>query len=619
MCGIAGFTGVKNSALSVAMSASLSHRGPDGEGFYNSNVDHINLIHRRLAITDINGGNQPMWNEDKSICIIFNGEIYNHIELKKELLSYGHKFSSDHSDTEVIIHGYEQWGEEILKRLNGMFAFCIYDTKQKGLFLARDRFGEKPLYYYSKKDLFIFASEIDALLLHPNIKKEIDNQSLSKYFAYGFIPAPNTIYKDIHKLPAGNFIKFNLKNLKKIIGEYWSYSINPDSSLDKLDEKEAASELKYLLKKSISKRKSADVPLGLFLSGGLDSSSILALLREIEPNQNINTFSLGFTEDSFNEAGKAQLIAKKFQTDHHELKIDSNFLKNNYMGIIDHIDDPIGDSSIIPLYYLAKFARKHVKVALGGDGSDELFCGYAPFKALKYANIYKQLVPDKINSFLYGLSENFSSSEKYFSLGYKIHKGLSAMNYKSEFWNPVWLSPLDVNDLSELFGQKIYIEDIYKESTDAWTKSTSDNIYNKTSEFYVKFYLQDNIMTKIDRASMLNGLEIRSPFLDNEVVEFARKIPAHLKFKNGQSKFILKKAMLNILPKNIIDQKKQGFALPMAKWLKDWDYPAKTYKQFDPAFIKNKITEHARGKNDSRLFLWNWIAIDRYIKSHNKI
>ncbi len=615
MCGIAGFVGPGNEQHLKAMSDAMIHRGPDGSGTFIDRPNGVYLAHRRLAILDIAGGEQPMWNEDGQVGVVFNGEIYNHMDLRNELLAKGHVFRSDHSDTEVLVHGYEEWDEDLPARLNGMFAFAVYDRPRKRLFIGRDRFGKKPLYYTAREGFFGFASELSALLRHPHVAKEIDEKSLQKYFAYGFIPAPNSLYRNVAKLPGGHWMRYDIANGAITRRQYWQFEIEPPDRIPVDAEESWGEELRSLLSQAVKIRLTSDVPLGIFLSGGIDSSAVLAFAtRHIRPRQ-LKTFSIGFREESFDESAHAQRVATLFGSDHHHDVLDLDKATELIPGILSKLDEPMGDSSILPTYLLCRYARERVTVALGGDGGDELFAGYDPFRALGPAKWYRRLVPCWLHGKLRSLAELMPASARNMSLEFRIKRGLRGVSYPEEAWNPVWLGALEPAELEQLFHQPVRYEDLFEEAISAWNNSRADNLADKTLEFYTRFYLQDDILTKVDRASMMVSLEVRAPFLDNGVVEFARRIPHRYKYRNGQTKYLLKKALKRVLPQDIIYRKKKGFGVPLARWLRDWPEPQITLRhpQPDAAWISRQWEEHRAAHSDHRLFLWCWIVLQHHM------
>ncbi len=616
MCGIAGFVGPENDKVLRAMAEAIRHRGPDGEGFHFCAHNGVSLAHRRLSVTDIAGGHQPMWNEDDTVGIVFNGEIYNHMELRSELLRKGHIFKSDHSDTEVLIHGYEEWGADLLVRLNGMFAFCIYDQNKKRLFFARDRFGKKPLYYTLFNQQLVFASELKSLLSHPGVKREIDPVSLQKYFGYGFIPAPYSLYRNVSKLPGGHYMFYDLVTAQKKIYSYWQFRVTPDSNYAKSSEEELGQELRTLLTNAVKRRMVADVPVGVFLSGGIDSSTILACASEDEAADRIKTFSIGFREKEFDESDIARSIAGQFGSDHYEEIFGIDSAKEVADHVLNMLDEPMGDSSILPTYLLSRFARQSVTVALGGDGGDELFAGYAPFRALKAARLYSNMLPKAVRSFILSQVNRLPASEGYLSLDFKLKRTLRGLEYPPSVWNPVWLSPLSPDEITDLMNTPVEWDEVYADAIDAWQSSDADDMIGRSIEFYGRFYLQDGVLTKVDRASMMVGLEVRAPFLDNDVVDFAQRLPSSMKYRNGTSKYLLKKAMQGILPDDLLYRPKKGFGIPLTTWLKSWPIGDSDVAGCNGAFVRKMLGEHRQGIRDNRLFLWNWIVLQQHLNSH---
>jgi asparagine synthase (glutamine-hydrolysing) len=569
MCGIAGFWGAGDQTTIRAMTDALALRGPDGHGYHIDEDTRVFLGHRRLAIIDIGGGAQPMWNEEQTVGVIFNGEIYNHVELRKQLEGLGHRFRSDHSDTEVLVHGYEEWGTELPGRLNGMFAFAIWDKERSRLFLARDRFGEKPLFYAREPGFLAFASELSALKCHPKVDTTLDVRSLQKLFGYGFFPAPRTPYKRVLKLPGGHWLSLDLKSDQTTLRRYWKFSLQPDASLLQRSEEDLADELDDLLIQAVKRRLISDVPIGMFLSGGIDSSAVLAAASKLMDPGLIRTFTVGFNEPSFDETAYAKRVAGILGTQHEVRELDLDEARDTIPKLLAEMSEPLGDSSILPTYLLSQFARKHVTVALSGDGADELFAGYDPFHALKPAAAYKALVPDLVHRMVHGLASRLPVSTGNMSLDFKLKRTLNGLSYSEKLWNPVWLGPLSPPEIGRLFGEKIEVEDLFEEAIELWDGSPHLNLIEKTMEFYTTFYLQDGILTKVDRASMLNSLETRAVFLDNDLVEFAGRLPTSLKYRNGTGKYLLKKVLSRRLPADIVHRPKKGFGIPLALWLRE--------------------------------------------------
>jgi asparagine synthase (glutamine-hydrolysing) len=614
MCGITGYVGQVDNDLLKNMADQISHRGPDGDGYYIDPNNGVHLAHRRLSILDISGGAQPMLNQDSTLIIVFNGEIYNHLDLRFELASKGYQFKSINSDTEVLIHGYAEWGYRLVEKLNGMFAFCIYDKKNQQLFLARDRFGEKPLYFCNKSGSFAFGSEITPLLIYDKTLDSINHIAIQKFFGYGFIPAPLTIYKNISKLPGGHYMFVDLKTQKLTIKKYWEFIINPDSRYFHRHEMEIADELQSLLIHSVKNRLVADVPVGIFLSGGIDSAVVLSCATRSLPKNTIHSYTIGFHEKQFDESHFAKDIANHLGSSHSEKIISIDEIKSIAQDVLGKFSDPIADSSILPTYILSKFASKSVKVALGGDGGDELFAGYAPFKALNAARIYSKLLPYQIQKVIRQQIEKLPVSHNYFSFDFKAKRFLRGVQYKQSLWNPIWLGPLLPSEISELMHEKVEPDELFSEAISAWDSSLCENIIDRTSEFYTRFYLQDDILAKVDRSSMLCGLEVRAPFLDKEVVNFAQRLPAQFKFKKNIGKYILRLAFKDSLPKDTLRRPKHGFAIPIGKWIKNWTIGSCAPLGFNQSFINQMKDEHNSDKSDNRLFLWSWITLKNCLK-----
>lgn len=616
MCGIAGFIGPGNRHTLIKMTDSLVHRGPDDSGIYHHPVLGVFLGHRRLSIVDIAGGHQPMGNEDGSVQVVFNGEIYNHLELRAELVAKGHVFRTNHSDTEVLVHGYEEWGDGLPIRLNGMFAFAVFDSKKETLFLARDRFGEKPLFFCAQPGLFVFASELKSLLQHPGISPVISKRGMAKLFALGFIPAPSTIIESVSKLEPGHHLLLNIPTSRYQVSPYWEFRISSGPYAD-LPRSELAHQLRQLVKQAVARRLMSDVPLGVFLSGGIDSSIILSAVAEQCSPSDIHTFTIGFNERSFDESEYARLVAAHFGAKYYEERLDLDTARKLLEPVLDGLDEPLGDPSILPTYLLARFARRHVKVALGGDGGDELFAGYDPFRALRPAELYSKFIPDCLHRAGRRTLEAVRPSDRNMGLEFRLKRTLRGLSYPMHLWNPVWLGPLDPDGLSHLFGEAINIEDTYQEVIEAWNQPGPDTLIDRTLGFYTRLYLPHDILTKVDRASMMVSLEARAPFLDNDLVEFAANLSSSDKLHGQTTKFLLKSAFKDQLPEAIIRRPKKGFGIPISAWLRDWDDPSfiDSLPYVDHQWLKARWREHQEGKVDHRQLLWCAISMDRFMKS----
>ncbi len=606
MCGISGCVGGGSDRLLDSMLNAIRHRGPDGDGRYVSPDGRVWLGHRRLAVIDLVGGVQPMSNEDSTIHVVFNGEIYNHRELRKDLEAAGHRFRSDHSDTEVLVHGYEEWGEALPGRLNGMFAFAVYDENRRRVFAARDRFGKKPFFYSCGKDSFAFSSELTSLLHHPQVDRTPDYRALQKYFAYAFFPAPHTPYCGARKLPGGHSLVFDVERSEIEIRQYWRFAVEPDAELASRDESSLAEELRALLKSAVGRRLESDVRLGVLLSGGVDSSAIVAFTRELLPDSEIRTYSIGFKERSFDETRFARRVAENFSTTHNEKTFDLEQAKAMLPDLLGRLDEPLGDSSILPTQLVCQFARTGVTVALSGDGGDELFAGYDPFHALAVSQKYRKLCPKPMHRVVERLVGMLPVSDRNMSLDFKLKRWLRGVAHRPALWCPVWMGALGPDEIGDVFEGGIDTEDLYSEAIECWDRCVSTDSIDRTLEFFTNFYLQDGILLKADRASMLASLELRAPFLDMDVVDFARRLPASLKYRNGETKFILKQALKGVVPDDILARKKKGFGIPLAMWLREMSLPDDEAQlaNLNHEWFAQKARLHRQGKADYRHALW---------------
>ena len=608
MCGIAGFLGSGDRGDLEAMTGRLAHRGPDAQGFFIDQGRGVHLGHRRLSILDLGGGGQPMSSADGRVVVVFNGEIYNHAELRARLSEKGHHFVTDHSDTEVLLHGWREWGEELPRQLNGMWAFAIWDREQRRLFLSRDRFGKKPLYYFQRAGTFGFASELTSLLKHPAAPRNVSDLARVKFFAHALIPAPWSAIDGIWKLPAAHNLLVEENGSACRVSRYWRYVIEPVEP--SATEEELAAELREIVLRATRRRLMADVPLGVFLSGGIDSSFIAALAAGEIGGPSLSTFTIGFTEPSFDESAQAKLMAGHLGTSHHEQVLDLDAAVDSLPRIFDLLDEPQGDGSLLPTWLLCRFARSKVTVALGGDGGDELFAGYDPFRALRLAGLYSRVVPRPVHEGLRMLAGLLPVSHANISLDFKIKRTLRGLSHDARLWNPVWLGALEPSELARLTDSSYDIEDIYGEAIHAWDTCQSDDPVDRTLQFYTEIYLQDGILQKADRASMMNSLEVRSPFLDIEVADFARRLPHRFKLRGNTTKYLLKLAAKPLLPDSVVRRKKKGFGSPVGKWLRT----GRIAPQPASNMVREKLAQHHGGQADERLFLWceyvwqEWLA-----------
>lgn len=598
MCGIAGFVGAGGSADLQRMTRRLTHRGPDAEGYFEKADAGVFLGHRRLSIIDLAGGAQPMCSSDGQTVIVFNGEIYNHLELRRELLAKGHIFATDHSDTEVLLHAWREWGEGMLSRLNGMWAFAIHDSRTGRLFLARDRFGKKPIYYFQRNGTFAFASELTALLEHPLAPRNQSEIARVKFLAHALIPAPHSAIEGIFKLPAAHHLTLAPGGGSPRLTRYWRYTLEPEESGK--SESALASELLEILTRATRRRLVADVPLGIFLSGGLDSSTIAALAARETQGSKPQTFTIGFKEPSFDESAFAAQVAGYLKTEHHTDTLGLDAALEAMPRIFDLLDEPQGDGSLLPTWLLCRFARRHVTVALSGDGGDELFAGYDPFRALRVADLYSKIVPRPLHKALRLLAACLPVSHANISLDFKIKRTLRGLDHPSRLWNPVWLGALEPSELARLTDSRFSIEEIYSEAIEVWESCSVQNPVDRTLQFYTEIYLQDGILAKADRASMMNSLEVRSPFLDIEVANFARRLPHHYKLRGKTTKYLLKRAVEELLPHDIIYRSKKGFGTPVGSWLRS----GRIAPEANSPMLREKLSAHLAGKSDERLYLW---------------
>lgn len=549
MCGICGFNW-DDKDLIRKMNNSIEHRGPDGEGIF---IDkNISLGHRRLSIIDLSSaGKQPMSNEDGSLWITFNGEIYNFMEIKVELEKKGHHFKSN-TDTEVIIHGYEEWGKEILQKLNGMFAFAIWDLDKKSLFIARDRLGIKPLYYHWDGKKLIFASEIKAILCYHGYKKEIDLDSLSSTFNLGFIVGEKTIFKNIFKLLPGHHL--TLINGDLSINKFWDLQekINPSNLMD------SSLKLKNLLEHSVESRLMSDVPIGVYLSGGLDSSTIAALAAKFSPN--IKTFSVGFGGGVPNELPYARKVAEFIGTDHHEFEVTANDLKY-YPEIIKAMDEPIGELALLPTFMLSKYAKKKATVVLAGEGADELFGGYLRHQIFLLWAKMKPLSSIIFNQPVVRYSEKFPNHSK----TKKIIQIMSNQKSMGAFKEIISIS--NHGELNKLlnFNQSRYTNEVLNSLSKQFHSKSS---FNKTLYVDIKTLLPDNYFMKADRMTMVHGVEERVPFLDHNLVEFSMTLPQNFKRTLFKNKIVLREAAKGIIPHSTLKRPKRGYDVPVDHWFK---------------------------------------------------
>lgn len=602
MCGISGIVNLREGSVDrgvlKAMNDTLNRRGPDGEGFYFS--ERVGLGHRRLSIIDLEGGAQPMTTSDGRYTLVFNGEIYNFLELKMELERDGAAFRT-HSDSEVLLELFARKRERCLDELNGMFAFVVWDAKERTLFAARDRVGKKPFYYALVDGHFIFASELKALLKFPALKRELDPAALAHFLAYEYVPAPLAMVKGVRKLRQAHYLNLAADGAV-MTTRYWTQPLG--EPLD-IDEREASKNLLELLDKATAYRLISDVPLGVFLSGGIDSSTVVALMARHRAGKDIKTFSIYFKEASYDESLYCETVAKKFGTDHASQTLTAATMLDILPEVVAYLDEPFADGSILPTYLLSRFTRKHVTVALGGDGSDELFAGYPTFFASRLADAYR-LMPQLLHKAVNGAAALMPASENNMSLDFKLRQFIKGAHHPGVIKNQIWLAAISPEEQDDLLTPE------FKKTLDgvnpfALIDEEMDHCPSRVPGdellyFYQKFYMCDDILFKVDRASMANSLEVRAPFLDKDVVDFASRLPYALKLKGVTTKYILKKTVNKLLPAMVTQRSKKGFGIPIAGWLKN---------ELKPLLLNTLSEERIR-----RDAIFEWEPIKALIDGH---
>jgi asparagine synthase (glutamine-hydrolysing) len=610
VCGIVGFVNPAGRAADrgviEAMTATVAHRGPDGTGVYCAGS--AALGHRRLSIIDPSGGAQPMSNEDDSIWITYNGELYNELELRAELVARNHRYRTA-SDTESVVHLYEEDGADFLKRLNGMFALAIWDSRKNRLILARDLMGQKPLYHAALPGGGIaFGSEPKALLAHPQVGRELDRESLARYLFYEYMPAPYSIWRSMRKLPHGCALFWEAGEVR-----IWKYAECGTSSPAPLDFTGAAARFWDELRASVARHRRSDVPIGVFLSGGVDSSSVAAALCEVEPAASVRTFSIGFEDPSFDESRHARTVARHLGTDHHEKTFSIHSAYDLLPEVAGWLDEPFGDASILPTHLLSRFARSEVKVVLGGDGADELLAGYPTFAAERAAGIFRCL-PRSAQALAGAAVGHLPVNHRNFSLDFKLKQFLRGAAEPLPLAHQRWLGSFSGAELTRLLVDSPAVDVEREHLARAQTVGTAADSLSRSLELYQDTYLPEDILTKVDRASMACGLEVRAPFLDVGLVQFVRTLPPEFKFGRRQTKRLLKHAAAGRLPASILSRPKKGFGIPVARWLRGPLMPLvhdllgqtrlKRQGLFRPEEVARRVSEHQAGICDHRKPLW---------------
>jgi asparagine synthase (glutamine-hydrolysing) len=625
MCGICGIA-LRNGAVDQEdihrMNSMLCHRGPDNEGYYIGSS--IGLGHRRLSIIDLVTGQQPMFNERRNLCIVFNGEIYNYRVLRDELLTRGHEFSTK-SDTEVIIHLYEDRGVECLHSLRGMFAFAIWNEDTKELFLARDRVGKKPLYYAVIPRGILFASEMKSLMVHPWISREIDFEGLIGFLGNKYVPEPRTILRDVSKLEAGHFLSW--KNGQTTIRRYWNLAYEPKLPIS---EEEAIEEIRHRLDEAVKVRLESDVPLGCLLSGGVDSSSVVAFMRR-HVGGDLKTFSIGFEEEEYNELPLARHVAEKFETQHEELIVKPNAV-DILPRLVWHFDEPYADSSALATYYVAEMTRRSVTVALNGDGGDESFLGYTRYIPSNEIDVMSKW--RRIPRFLRRLVVQPAASGAFhlFPLSPLLQRLYFGNSFSLLGPQEVYIRGMTLfhDQMGKLLCGPAIPRNLWENNT---TSSLLSYMENGSTLSYadqivrtdVHTYLPGDLLVKMDRMTMAHSLEARSPFLDHTIMEYAAILPLAIKFKDSTLKYILKKALRGIVPDEILDGRKHGFSVPIVRWFKrelkqfseDVLLSPEMYRRgfLNQRYVRQLLREHQSERRAYHHHIWALLNFELWCKT----
>ncbi|MFA6449036.1 MAG: asparagine synthase (glutamine-hydrolyzing) [bacterium] len=622
MCGICGYAGSgagrQSEEIIRRMRSTLTHRGPDDDGFYI--CDNAALGMRRLAIIDIAGGRQPMANEDASIQVVMNGEIYNYRELAGELAAKGHSIKT-HSDTEVIPHLYEEYGDEFASKLNGMFGIALWDSAKNRLLVVRDRLGVKPVYYTHFGGRLYFGSELKSILAVPGFERRLDNAALDAYLTYSYIPAPLSIFESIKKLEPGEMLSYCNGSLA--IKQWWNI---PDEPPMNISEDEAAGMVRDLISDSVRMRLISDVPVGVFLSGGIDSTTAAAFAAKFSPN--IKSFCIGFDEGSFDESGYARRAAAIIGTAHKEEILSMSSVPSLIPQIFSMLDEPMSDASLIPTWLLSRFTRGHVTVALSGDGADELFAGYPTYQAHKMFSLYNAL-PAMAKAAVKRSVALIPATDRYMTLGFKLKRFIASESRDVVERHFTWTGQFSPNDKTALLSPAFLtslrdcggVFDIPRKHIAGRSRQASD--VEKAMRLDLIYYLGENLMTKVDRASMMHSLEVRTPFLDYRLVELAARLPLRMKLNGLKTKYILKKAVRSDTPDFVVKRRKKGFGVPLSAWIKKdlrEDFretlgPGRIAGDgvFSSKTVSGLLEDHLAGKIDNNRKLWNIYALNKWM------
>ena len=622
MCGIVGIINRIGEAIDLQilkrMGSALQHRGPDGEGYFVQ--ENVGFWHQRLAIIDLVSGQQPIHNEDKTIWIVYNGEIYNFLQLREQLQEAGHRFYTN-TDTEVIVHAYEQYGDECVTFLRGMFAFALWDNNQRKLLLARDRVGKKPLLYSHSNGRFIFASEFQAILQNPIINRDVDVNAIDQYLTHTYIPAPLTAFKEIKKLLPGHILIYQEDRIR--IERYWQLNFTPKI---RISEEEAAEHVLDLLTEAVKIRMISDVPLGAFLSGGIDSSAVVGIMSQIS-DKPVKTFSIGFEETSYNELEYARIIAKRFGTDHHEFIVKPQALEV-LPTLVRHYGEPYADSSAIPTFYVSQVTCQHVKVALSGDGGDELFAGYDRYFGLALAARYASIPAFLRKGVINPLCSLLPAFGRHAERIRQVKRSVRIADLPRWALHLYWLSTFRPNLKAEL-----YSEEFRQLLSSADSLSWWEHLYQGTTGWdavdaalYVdtRSSLPYDFLVKVDITSMANSLEVRSPFLEHALMEFAACLPSNFKLRGKTHKYILKKALNGFIPNENLYRSKMGFEVPVRQWLRNelrtfltdilLSKRSLTRGYFRPEFIESLVSSHISAKQDYSFQVWTLLMLELWFR-----
>ncbi|MBK5930559.1 XrtA/PEP-CTERM system amidotransferase [Halochromatium salexigens] len=627
MCGITGIFDLRerrpiNRALLEAMNQTQFHRGPDEGGVHCE--PGVGLAHRRLSIIDLSSGQQPLFNEDESVVVTYNGEIYNFIELTRDLEQAGHRFHT-HCDTEVIVHAWEEWGEACVERFRGMFAFGLWDRNRQTLFLARDRLGIKPLYYSLLPDgHLLFASELKALMAHPDLPRALDPRAIEDYFAYGYVPEPRSIFSAVHKLPPAH--RLSLRHGQRDLPPPRVYWEVPFDALPPLDETTAVRELVERLREAVQVRQVAEVPLGAFLSGGIDSSAVVAMMAGLSRNP-VRTCSIAFADPAYDESRYAQQVAQRYQTDHYQEQVDSDdFALLDRLGEL--YDEPFADSSALPTYRVCELARRKVVVALSGDGGDENLAGYRRYRHHLGEDCLRRPLPLGLRRPLFGALANLYPKADWAPRVFRAKATFQALARDSVEGYFQGVSILRDDLRARLFSPDFRRElqgynavDLLREHA---ARAPVNDSLSLVQYLDLKTYLPGDILTKVDRASMAHALEVRVPILDHPLVEWISGLPPTLKIRDGEGKYLLKKAMEPYLPNDVLYRRKKGFSVPVAEWFRG-PLQGRLREQvlgeriadsglFDVDHLAHLIDQHVSAARDHSPALWSLLMFDGFLK-----